>query len=231
MQAESQMYEPLVSFFRAMGMYTLREVTTHQGRVDVLAARLDPAAVSERIAREMDAMTSPALLRAWRALPPPSRACSLASWAHHLGVQPSSLRRHARVLEDFGVIVVEDGRYARCTPWPRLVVEVACCEAKLDDWQRGLRQAFGHRFYANRTYLALARVPRGVDQDLLTTRRVGLINVSHNGVQEAKRAPRLEPWDELAMLQIEEQLWFHITRNRARVEAALATTATSRPTA
>lgn len=233
MHAESHMYEPLVSFFKTRGMYTMREVTTHQGRIDVLAVRLDPAVVAWRVANGLlRGVTSPALLRAWRALPPPSRACDLESWADDLCVQPASLRRHARALEDLGVIVVEDGRFARCTPWPRLLVEVACCEAKLDNWQRGLRQAFGHRFYAHRSYLALARVARSVDEDLLTTRRVGLINVSRDGVQETRKAPRLEPWDDLAMLQIEEQIWAHVTRTPARLESVLATTAAaSRPTA
>ncbi len=237
MREEHDMYAPLVSFFREKGMYVVREVTTHQGRVDVLAVKLDLEAVKWRIANGIGrAVTSPALLRAWQALPARSRPCRIEKWAATLGVQPASLRAHARVLEERGLLVVTTRGFARRTPWPRLVLEVACCEAKLHDWQRGLRQAFGHRFYAHRSYLALARVPRVVDKGLLTARRVGLISVSREGVSEKKKAPRIKPWDALTMRQIEEHVWSDLARTPARLQAALAVTvgptaAASRPTA
>lgn len=40
-RAEFMMYEPLVAYFRAQGLLVLREVTTLEGRADIVAARID----------------------------------------------------------------------------------------------------------------------------------------------------------------------------------------------
>ena len=97
-----------------------------------------------------------------------------------------------------------------------VVTEIICCEAKLDDWRRGLVQAYGHRFYADRTFLAVAnKIPRSIDYNLLRELKVGLLSVTDVVSEECPSVER-QPEVTRARRQIEERFWTETILPRLR---------------
>jgi hypothetical protein len=206
--AEREMYEPLEQHFRKSGLLVLREVTTAQGRVDVVAARIDWAAAR---ARQQEAtftsLTTAPLARAYLRLPARG-SINLDAWASTMGILAATATALARELAAIGLLVRDGRQIARSRPLPRVTTEIVCCEAKLDDWRRGLLQAYGHRFYADRAYLAVASLRRSVlNLDLLAKRRVGLLRVDGALVLHEMRAPRRRPAPSVGRLLLEERFW------------------------
>lgn len=216
LQIEHQMYGLLEEHFTQQGLVVLREVTTSEGRVDVVGARVDwNAAIERRRLGLTGALVRPSLLHAWEVLPRVGRL-SGPTWAERLAVSFASIRAIARDLENLGYIDDAHGLYGRRAGIPSVLMEIVCCEAKLDDWRRGLAQAYGHRFYADRIYLALAnQIPRTLDLGLVQERRVGLLSVTDR-VTTNRVAPRRRAPDKIARRHLEELFW------RDAIEPALA---------
>lgn len=214
MVRENEMYGPLVAHFRDRGFVVLREVTTYQGRIDVLALRLDADACDRRRAIGISAVTAPNLLRVWAALPRVLRSQAVPELATSLAVLPATLRASLRALSDHGVVLRDEADWIRVVKPTRIAKEIVCCEAKLADWQAVVRQAYGHRFYAHRSFVALHRVPRTLDQEILDRRRLGLMQVSGEGVRRHRPAPATRPPDTLASMYLQECAWSELARSR-----------------
>lgn len=209
-RAESMMYQPLVDYFARSGAVVLREVSTPEGRVDIVAAVVDWSAARAR--QELGCsggLVRAPLLQSWDALPT-AGALALRPWAESLSVSPSTARAVARELQRLGFLEMTADGYTRRAQPPPVLKEIICCEAKLDDWRRGLNQAYGHRFYADRSYLALAnRIPRSVDFDLLEQRHVGLLSVADDVTVTQEVEPRAPPRT-LTRRLIEERFWVDV---------------------
>lgn len=205
------MYQPLVDFFQRHDMLVLREVTTGEGRVDVVAARTDWNAAQQRLKLGLHSgLVRMPLLRAWKALPSEG-ALDIDGLAEALAVSRSSAQALARELVESRFALRTSDGYARRVCLPTVVTEIICCEAKLDDWRRGLAQAYGHRFYADSTYLAIAnRIPRSIDYALMTQRQVGLLHVSDSVVVTLPAIVRTPPPEFAIMRQmLAERFWTH----------------------
>ncbi len=227
--AEREMYRPLEQHFRRAGLLVLREVTTAQGRVDVVAARVDWTAARERMSEvTLASLTTAPLARGYLRLPARG-SIDRDAWALTMGLTAATARGLARELSAIGLLVLDGRDVARARPLPRVTSEIICCEAKLDDWRRGLLQVHGHRFYADRSYLALAsQRPSTVDLELLTKRRVGLLRVEGKVVVQEKAAPRRRPAPSVGRLLLEERFWAEAIRpalSRSRVMGGLRATA------
>jgi hypothetical protein len=211
--AEREMYGPLEQHFRRAGLLVLREVTTAQGRVDVVAARVDWTAARERLSEAtLASLATAPLARAYLRLPARG-SIELGAWALTMGVTASTARGLARELSAIGLLVRDGRDVTRAKRLPRVTTEIICCEAKLDDWRRGLLQVHGHRFYADRAYLAVANLrTSAVDLELLAKRRVGLLRVDGVVVVQEKRAPRRRPAPSVGRLLLEERFWAHAIR-------------------
>ena len=209
-RAEFMMYEPLVAYFRAQGLLVLREVTTSEGRADIVAARIDWEAARKRMKLGFRwGLARLPLLRAWEALPP-DKTISVDTWAEALEISRCSTRALARELEQSRFITRSADGYTRRGCVPRVITHLVCCEAKLDNWKRGLDQAYGHRFYTNQSYLALAnRVPRSTDLQLMESRQVGLLSVTDHVVEVLPSAER-RPGSTLTRDLIEERFWLEL---------------------
>jgi len=207
--AEWKMYPVLVEHFTRSGMVVLQEWTTHQGRPDLVGVRIDWGAAERRRALGLESsLSDPTMLRAWRALAAPAQ--TMDEWARRLSVLPRTLKEPARRLEAAGFVSGGAAGFSRRVELPRIVRELICCEAKIDDWRAGVRQAHCHRFYAHRSYVALARVPSTVDGDVLAARRLGLLAVDEAGVTVRRHAPALTPKPSLVLEKLEEALWLRV---------------------
>ncbi|MDC0750009.1 hypothetical protein [Polyangium mundeleinium] len=232
LKTEWMMYQPLADFFGNRGMVVLREVTTHEGRVDLVAAHVDWVAARRRqkmgLVRGLTSMT---LLRAWEVLPL-GEPITIDDWADKLAISTRTVRELARELDALGFVVKDSNTYIRSAVLQSLITELACCEAKLQDWKRGLRQAYGHRFYADRTYLALAnRIPQTVDRVLLESRQIGLISVVDDDVRIELAAQPRQPNTTLTRRFLEERFWEHGIEPLLRARGACANPQALRATA
>lgn len=226
MVRELEMYGPLVAHFRQRGFVVLREVTTYQGRIDVLALRLDDDSCEKRRRVGIDAITAPNLLRVWAALPRILRSGAVPALATSLAILPATLRASLRELSHHGVVFRDSTDWVRVARPTRIAKEIVCCEAKLADWQAVVRQAYGHRFYAHRSFVALHRVPKTLDEEVLERRRLGLMQVSGEGVLRRRAAPTTRPPDALASMYLQECAWRELAARRsAPPKAASSATA------
>jgi hypothetical protein len=223
MLRESDMYGPLAEHFAHRGMVVLREVTTRQGRIDVLALRLDDRACRRRRELGVGAVTAPNLIRVWASLPPRVRDDDVSALAERLNVLRSTFRSHLRDLETRGVVARDGAGWTRVAKPMRIAKEIVCCEAKLSDWQSVVRQAYGHRFYATRSFVALSRVPRTLDLGVFEKRRLGLIHVSGEGVRRERHAPAIRPSDTLSSVYLQECAWQTLASPRFATGASFAT--------
>jgi hypothetical protein len=231
LRAEYMMYDPLAAFFERRGMVVLREVTTPEGRADLIAAHVDWNAARERVESGLrGALLRAPLLRAWEALSPDVPQ-SLDAWACALDLTKGTVRALARELEAFRFVLQSNDDYLRCESPRPVLTEIICCEAKLDDWRRGLGQAYGHRFYADRSYLALAKPPpKNLDRDLFAQRQVGLLSVENDVAEMFPAAGRqLRPTATRRL--IEERFWFEAIEPQLRRRRTPVITATRGATA
>lgn len=202
---EEDMYEPLAEYLRRRGMVVLREVKTYQGRVDLVGIRLDPSACLHRHTLGLTTpITSLSLLKVFIALPECITDEALRALAEKLAILPSTLRKNLRDLKELGVISQDGDRLLRI---PRIVSEIVCCEAKLTAWQAGVRQAYAHRFYAHKSFVALNRISRKLDASVLERRNLGLISVRGGVATCELDAPAVIPSDHLTYLQLQELAW------------------------
>jgi hypothetical protein len=202
---EEDMYEPLADFLRRRGMVVLREVKTYQGRIDLVGIRLDSNSCWNR--QELgftEPITSLSLLKIYTALPERISDDSVRALAVKLAILPSTLKKSLRELRELGAISPDGYRLARI---PRIVSEIVCCEAKLTAWQAGVRQAYAHRFYAHKSFIALNHVSRNFDASILERRKIGLLSVRGGVATCEQDAPSAAPSDEVTYLQLQELAW------------------------
>ena len=102
--AESMMYQPLVDYFTRSGAVVLREVSTPEGRVDIVAAVVDwDAAWARQELGFSGGLVRAPLLQSWDALPVIG-ALALRPWAESLSVSPGTARTIARELQRLGFV-------------------------------------------------------------------------------------------------------------------------------
>jgi hypothetical protein len=147
---------------------------------DLVAARLDPHALKERMSMGLiRALTRSeiAVVRRLRL----DRATGARTVALHVAMAPQSVLRILRSLEGDGYVTrAQSGGYVRTYPLRRLVTKYVSVEAKLSDWRAALAQAAAHGTFADERYVAFdAAYSRRFlkAKEMFATMGVGLIAV------------------------------------------------------
>jgi hypothetical protein len=159
----------------------LDEHQIHSRIPDLVLARIDTEALSDRIKGGWDRALSPTELRALRALRP-DRGRSLTSAANEMRVGQDRARETLhRLVADTFVERTASGSYARRAPVRPVVDRVVMIEAKRSDLSRAFRQARAHSAFADVSVVAfdLAYKHRAERcHELYARQKIGLLGLS-----------------------------------------------------
>lgn len=101
------------------------------------------------------------------------RGISVEAVKRKCGYSDRAVARALRDLEGKGAVIA-DGKLWRKSDAMIPVGNIYALEAKVDDWRKGVRQAFRYRAWCNSSALVLSKIPKDSDPLLSAVRRLGI---------------------------------------------------------
>ncbi|MBI5325522.1 MAG: hypothetical protein HZB41_09690 [Ignavibacteriae bacterium] len=83
--------------------------------------------------------------------------------------------------------------------------DIFSIEAKLFDWKKGFYQALRYKHYSHKSFLAISeKYSHRVDKELLKVNNIGLISVSHTGIEILINPKKNNPINKTAFYYLSE---------------------------
>jgi len=187
---------------------------------DLVLARLDLEAISDRIANALTRTLTATEVRVVRATRTDS-GTSISKIAQSVPVSLDHLMRLTSRLVDEGFLETTAYGFIRSPSIRPIVSRLISFEAKRSDWKKAYLQARAHREFAHETYVAFdatyeTRFQRAIDH--YSSAGIGLVSVSAHG-ESTRLLVRSRPSRQRltrAMAWVAETIWERLLRGRTR---------------
>lgn len=218
MYREEDMIPVIEKYFQLLGYQTFTEVSVSiagHGIADVVAVKLNPSKIAQRI--ENGQFSTIKTQRYFELLYIISEDFKGTDLKEIIGAYSYSREYLIKLLrkleEDRYIVELEKNRYRKINNIIPLASEVVAIEAKLENWQAGIKQARRYQLFANRVYLALQdSYCHRPDLHRFEKNNIGLLSVAlgEEKVLELVESNYQKPLERMSNIMFHEAIWQRI---------------------
>lgn len=229
--SEREIVQLVAEKFESKGYLTIEELSVGYGRADIAAFRLEEKNAQTRLDyHQFNPILNVMVLALYLNIPSNSligfdsiKRIFKYNLEKNISIcRNISLRKAINWLSENNYLKLVDNQFIKVNSFHPLTNETLAIEVKIGDWQRGGRQAYRYRVFADRTYLAiLAENKQRVKKGVFENKNIGIISVDyHNRAVVIDLQPRRIIPDPVQQALAVELLWNEWIKNYRRKKNA-----------